>query len=160
MLLNLTVGDKVAGRYCKWGWWPLRPVLDMTMKKNIWVGNPTPVARARGSYRVQYGAGIMLISFEGCIMSTDAVMITARIETDTHEKGFTGSDEMLRLILKTLAHCFRSLNDTRITRCFQMCEKVQISVVPTNSSPVAPYCQQSSAPRRTRTLLLPCGDRS
>jgi hypothetical protein len=36
----------------------------------VCVGNQKPVARARGSYRVQYGAGIMLISFEGCIMST------------------------------------------------------------------------------------------
>jgi len=93
-------------------------------------------------------------------MSTDAEIITARKEIDAHEQSFTGSDELLRLILKILAHCFRSLNDTRITRCFQLCESVQISVAPTNSSPVAPYCQKSSAPRQTRPLLLPCGDYS
>ena len=98
---------------------------------------------------MQYGAGIMLISFEGCIMSTDAEMITARREINAIEQGFTGSDELLRLILKilVLAQCFRSLNETRIARRFRLCDAVQISVAPTKSSSVAPYCQQSSAPR-------------
>ena len=74
-------------------------------------------------------------------MSTDARMITARKETDAHEQGFTGSDVLLGLILKISAHCFRSLNDTGIARYFQLCEALQISVAPTNSSSVAPYCQ-------------------
>jgi len=93
-------------------------------------------------------------------MSTDAEMITARKEIGAHEQGFTGSDEFLRLILTILAQCFRSLNDTRIARCFQLCEAVQLSVATTSSSPIAPYCQQSFAPRQTRPLLLPCGDHS
>lgn len=60
--------------------------------------------------------GIMLISFEVCIMSSDAGIIIARKEIDAHEQAFTGSDELLRLILKILAQSFHSLNDTRIAR--------------------------------------------
>jgi hypothetical protein len=80
-------------------------------------------------------------------MSIDAGIITARKETDVHKQGFTGSDELPRLILKILAQCFHSLDDSRVARCFQLCEAVQISVAPISSSCVAPYCQQSSAPR-------------
>jgi hypothetical protein len=94
-------------------------------------------------------------------MSTDAEIITVRKEIDAHKQDFTGSEVLRRLILKILAHCFHSLNDTRIARCFlQLCESVQVSIVSTDSSPEAPYCQQSSAPRQTRLLLLPCGDYS
>jgi hypothetical protein len=87
----------------------------MTAKKEIFVcvGNSTPVVCAHGSYRVQYGAVIMLICFERCIMSIDSEMIIARKETDAHEQGFTVSDEFLRLILKILAQCIRSLHNTR-----------------------------------------------
>jgi hypothetical protein len=72
-------------------------------------------------------------------MTTDAGMITASIETDTHVQGFTACDEMLRLILKILAHCFRSLSGARNARCFQLCEAVQISVAPTNIASSPPH---------------------
>jgi hypothetical protein len=49
-------------------------------------------------------------------MSSDAGIIIARKEIDAHEQAFTGSDELLRLILKILAQSFHSLNDTRIAR--------------------------------------------
>jgi hypothetical protein len=88
----------------------------------VCAGNPTPVVRVRrhrcssyicGSYCVKYGAGILLIFFEGCIMSTDEEIITARKEIDAHEQEFMVNEELLRLILKILAQCAHSLHATR-----------------------------------------------